>query len=90
MTTLRGNAGGYGIGPSAYGGGLNDNPSESNALDAIRQQTSKIEDLLDSVAEPVKPYGTSFQPNDWICHVQASQRIADSFPLDICPQSADF
>ncbi|KAK7737442.1 ER-derived vesicles protein erv29 [Cytospora paraplurivora] len=56
MTTLRGNAGGYGIGPSAYGGGLNDNSSESNALDAIRQQTSKIEDLLDSVAEPVKPY----------------------------------
>lgn len=44
------------MGAPVYGGGLNDSPSEGNALDAIRQQTSKIEDMLDSVAEPVKPY----------------------------------
>lgn len=46
------------MGAPVYGAGLNDGPSESSALDAIRQQTSKIEDMLDSVAEPVKPYAT--------------------------------
>jgi ER-derived vesicles protein len=56
MTTMRGNAGGYGMGAPSYGG-MSSSPSEGgNALDAIRQQTSKIEDMLDSVAEPVKPY----------------------------------
>lgn len=43
------------MGAPSYGG-MNNSPSESgNALDAIRQQTSKIEDMLDSLAEPVKP-----------------------------------
>lgn len=56
MATMRGNAGGYGMGAPSYGG-INNGPSEGgNALDAIRQQTSKIEDMLDTVAEPVKPY----------------------------------
>lgn len=56
MATMRGNAGGYGMGAPSYGG-INNSPSEGgNALDAIRQQTSKIEDMLDSAAEPVKPY----------------------------------
>lgn len=56
MATMRGNAGGYGMGAPSYGG-MNNSPSEGgNALDAIRQQTSKIEDFLDSAAEPVKPY----------------------------------
>jgi hypothetical protein len=53
---MRGNTGGYGMGAPSYGG-INNGPSEGgNALDAIRQQTSKIEDMLDSAAEPVKPY----------------------------------
>lgn len=44
------------MGAPSYGG-MNNSPSEGgNALDAIRQQTSKIEDFLDSAAEPVKPY----------------------------------
>lgn len=44
------------MGAPSYGG-INNSPSEGgNALDAIRQQTSKIEDFLDSAAEPVKPY----------------------------------
>lgn len=44
------------MGAPSYGG-INNSPSEGgNALDAIRQQTSKIEDMLDSAAEPVKPY----------------------------------
>ncbi|KAL1852059.1 ER-derived vesicles protein erv29 [Diaporthe australafricana] len=56
MATMRGNAGGYGMGAPSYGG-MNNSPSEGgNALDAIREQTSKIEDMLDSLAEPVKPY----------------------------------
>ena len=29
---------------------------EPSALDAIRKQTSKIEDFLDSVSGPIKPY----------------------------------
>lgn len=58
MATMRGNAGGYGMGAPAYGGGISDASQETNTLDAIRQQTSKIEDLLDNMAEPVKPYVT--------------------------------
>lgn len=54
MATMRGNAGGYGMGAPSYGG-MNEPQQESNALDAIRQQTSKIEDMLDSFAEPAKP-----------------------------------
>lgn len=78
MATLRGNAGGYGIGAPVYGGGLNDAPSESNALDAIRQQTSKIEDMLDSVAEPVKPYATLWLAQPFLHTCKGSKRIADS------------
>lgn len=57
MATMRGNAGGYGMGAPTYGGGGMSEPAqEGSALDAIRQQTSKIEDMLDTAAEPVKPY----------------------------------
>lgn len=55
MATMRGNAGGYGMGAPSYGN-INETPQEGNALDAIRQHTSKIEDMLDTLAEPVKPY----------------------------------
>lgn len=56
MATMRGNAGGYGMGAPSYGGGGMSEPAqEGGALDAIRQHTSKIEDMLDSLAEPVKP-----------------------------------
>jgi len=30
--------------------------SDPSPLDAIREQTSKIEDMLDTIAEPIKPY----------------------------------
>jgi hypothetical protein len=52
---------GYGIGgPSAYngGGGSVGGSDESNGgsiLDQIRPYTSKVEDFLDTVSEPVKP-----------------------------------
>lgn len=47
---------GYGLhgGPAPYGGG----PSEGqngNVLDQIRPYTSKVEDLLDTLSEPIKP-----------------------------------
>ncbi|KAL1895858.1 ER-derived vesicles protein erv29 [Sporothrix stenoceras] len=62
MAHLRGGASGYGIGqPNPFGGSSQDasrdyNDSGNSALDAIRQQTSKLEDLLDTYSEPVKPY----------------------------------
>lgn len=38
-------------------GSSSDNTAEGgSALDAIREQTSKIEDMMDSVSEPLKPY----------------------------------
>ena len=30
--------------------------NDPSPLDAIRQQTSKIEDWLDTISEPIKPY----------------------------------
>lgn len=51
---MRGSAG-YGIGqPNPFNNNSPD-PQEGNALDAIREHTSKIEDLLDAYSEPVKP-----------------------------------
>ncbi|KAK1781910.1 SURF4 family-domain-containing protein [Copromyces sp. CBS 386.78] len=56
MAQMRG-PGSYGIGTSSpFGGPVNDDTAESSPLDAIRKQTSKIEDVLDSFSEPVKPY----------------------------------
>lgn len=44
------------MGAPSYGGGMNEPAQEGSALDAIRQQTSKLEDMMDTLAEPVKPY----------------------------------
>jgi len=58
MAQIRGTAG-YHLGnQNNFGSG----PSRQNAtndpspLDTIREQTSKIEDWLDTIADPVKPY----------------------------------
>lgn len=59
MAQIRGTAGyhlgnqnnSFGPGPSSNAG-----TNDPSPLDAIREQTSKIEDLLDSFSEPVKPY----------------------------------
>lgn len=52
-------------GPSRFGegpvGGGADSRSDPSPLDAIRQQTSKIEDLLDTFSDPVKPYVLSYR-----------------------------
>ena len=44
-------------GPSSMGGrGGGDGTNDPSPLDAIREQTSKIEDWLDTIADPIKPY----------------------------------
>ncbi len=57
MAQMRG-PGSYGIGAqSPFGAPMDEKSSEStNPLDAIREQTSKIEDMLDTISEPIKPY----------------------------------
>jgi len=58
MSQIRGTAG-YHLGPDnrPFGGpSKNFDTSDPSPLDAIRAQTSKIEDLLDTFADPVKPY----------------------------------
>ncbi len=54
MAQMRG-SGSYGMAAPSPFGGQADDKSEQSPLDAIRQQTSRIEDLLDSVSEPIKP-----------------------------------
>jgi hypothetical protein len=59
MAQIRGTAG-YHLGGNNLYGGLNTNRNDAtddpSPLDAIREQTSKIEDWLDTVSDPVKPY----------------------------------
>lgn len=59
MAQIRGTAG-YNLGgnqPNRFGG-YNMKPEatgDPSPLDAIREQTSKIEELLDTYSEPIKP-----------------------------------
>jgi hypothetical protein len=57
MTQIRGTAG-YNLGhQNPFGGpGSADATSDPSPLDAIREQTSKIEDWLDTLSDPIKPY----------------------------------
>ncbi|KNG80320.1 COPII-coated vesicle protein SurF4/Erv29 [Aspergillus nomiae NRRL 13137] len=57
MAQIRGTAG-YNLGhQNPFGGpGRAEATSDPSPLDAIREQTSKIEDWLDTLADPVKPY----------------------------------
>ena len=56
MAQIRGTAG-YHLGNQGPFGGpsRNDSNTDPSPLDAIREQTSKIEDFLDTYSEPVKP-----------------------------------
>ena len=57
MSQIRGTAG-YHLGPDnrPFGGpSVSSANSDPSPLDAIRNQTSKIEDFLDTLSEPVKP-----------------------------------
>ncbi|ORY66250.1 SURF4 family-domain-containing protein [Pseudomassariella vexata] len=56
MAQMRG-TGGYRLGAqNHFGGQHREGNSEASTLDAIREQTSKIEDILDTYSEPIKPY----------------------------------
>ena len=73
MAQIRGT--GYGLGGQNTFGGASRNEMEKDPspLDAIREQTSKIEDFLDTLSEPVKPYvflSLKRNPRAW----QASRR----------------
>jgi hypothetical protein len=59
MAQLRGQSSyGLGAGPVPAFGGPPEDRSDSSPLAAIREQTSKIEDLMDTVSEPLKPYAS--------------------------------
>lgn len=67
MAQIRGTAG-YHLGnQNTFGApGRSDATNDPSPLDAIREQTSKIEDFLDTLADPVKPY-VNFYPLDPPC-----------------------
>ncbi|KAI1335661.1 SURF4 family-domain-containing protein [Xylariaceae sp. FL0016] len=55
MAQIRGTAGYQLSGQNPFGGPKVDG-GDPSPLDAIREKTSKIEDFLDNVSEPIKPY----------------------------------
>mgnify|MGYP007126064080 FL=1 len=57
MAQIRGTAG-YNLGHQNPFGSPHraDATSDPSPLDAIREQTSKIEDWLDTLSDPIKPY----------------------------------
>ncbi|RYP13337.1 hypothetical protein DL765_006927 [Monosporascus sp. GIB2] len=55
MAQIRGTAG-YQLGNQHPFGGPRNEATDPSPLDAIREQTSKIEDIMDSLSEPIKPY----------------------------------
>lgn len=56
MAQIRGTASYHLPGQSPFGGPANSNATnDPSPLDAIREQTSKIEDWLDTVSDPIKP-----------------------------------
>lgn len=57
MTQIRGTAGYQLGGQNNFGGpSRQDATNDPSPLQAIREQTSKIEDWLDTLSDPVKPY----------------------------------
>ena len=77
MAQIRGTAG-YNLGhQNPFGGpGSADATNDPSPLDAIREQTSKIEDWLDSLADPVKPYvSSSIYPLALFRHILAARQL---------------
>lgn len=57
MAQIRGTAG-YHLGnqsPFGNAGHSNDTNNDPSPLDQLRAQTSKLEEMLDTVADPIKP-----------------------------------
>lgn len=95
MAQIRGTAN-YHLGnQGAFGGpSRSDAAADPSPLDAIREQTSKIEDMLDTVAEPLKPYvacacavlSRTIPANH--AHARAQPRPRILTGIDTCPPSA--
>lgn len=58
----------YNLGAQFGGSNRSDAMTDPSPLDQIREQTSKIEDFLDTLSDPIKPY-VAPQPNDLYCCV---------------------
>jgi len=56
MSQIRGTAGYNLSNQHSFGAPSQDMSNDPSPLDAIREQTSKIEDFLDTLSEPIKPY----------------------------------
>ena len=102
MAQIRGTAG-YNLGTSqnrfGVGAGYNNMKAEAtndpSPLEAIRAQTSKIEDWLDALSEPVRPYvfssikvsrGAFWRTKGGVCEKATGlNRVADT-----CQPLADF
>ncbi|KAF2428694.1 putative COPII-coated vesicle protein SurF4/Erv29 [Tothia fuscella] len=56
MAQIRGTAGYHLQNNNQFGGPGSADTSDPSPLDAIREQTSKVEDWLDTMSEPLKPY----------------------------------
>lgn len=56
MAQIRGTAGYNLSNQHSFGAPSQDMSNDPSPLDAIREQTSKIEDFLDTLSEPIKPY----------------------------------
>jgi ER-derived vesicles protein len=56
MSQIRGTAGYHMGSQHPFGGpGTTEATNDPSPLDAIREQTSKIEDFLDTISDPLKP-----------------------------------
>jgi hypothetical protein len=93
MAQIRGTAG-YHLGnqsPFGHAGRTDDTSNDPSPLDQLRAQTNKIEDFLDTMSEPIKPYvspesrGASAPPWCHNTHYAASKLIHPS--TAISPQS---
>lgn len=56
MSQIRGTAGYNLSNQHTFGAPSTDMSNDPSPLDAIREQTSKIEDFLDTLSDPIKPY----------------------------------
>lgn len=55
MAQIRGGSG-YGLGGQPSFGPQRDAGGDKSPVDTVREYTSRIEDVLDSWSEPIKPY----------------------------------
>jgi hypothetical protein len=84
MAQIRGTAGYNLSNHNAFGApSRGDMDSDPSPLDAIREQTSKIEDFLDTLSDPVKPYVRPRHRQK----LSSKTAVPVILPIDICEQS---